>query len=184
MDDNHERHCSEESHIFTGLEPLGFHKLAAQGFDVSLEVVQDPRASVLSAAVAAGLEVQNKPGQIHPADWRRLADAAPWLKDVPAGIISAFVSETDAQSLQDAVLRLTKKRFSNLILMTADVIDGYKPVSLFGVDSMIAAEFRAWFWSTFKVDIPFLDLLRAQKNLDDLAGFIAASLNVSGVSRA
>ncbi|TVY75806.1 Reducing polyketide synthase DEP5 [Lachnellula suecica] len=176
-----ERHSSEESHILTGLEPLRFRKLKSQGFDVSLEVGHDPRASILSAAVAAELEAQDTAGHVHVANSYKLADNAPWLRDVPASIVGAFVSEIEASSLQDAVLRLTKKRFSNLILMSAEQIDGYKSLSLFGVDSMIAAEFRTWFWATFKVDIPFLDLLSPQKNLNVLAGFVASSLTSTGI---
>ncbi|KAF4619055.1 hypothetical protein G7Y89_g14793 [Cudoniella acicularis] len=180
----HERHSSEESHILTGLEPLGFQKLIAQGFDVSLEVVQDPRASILLASIAAEMEAQNTASQRHATDLYGLADAAPWLQQVPANIVSAFVSEIEALSVQDAVLRLTKKRFSNLILMPADQIDGHKPLSQFGVDSMIAAEFRTWFWGTFKVDIPFLDLLSPQKNLNSLAEFVALKLDGPSKSRA
>jgi hypothetical protein len=179
VDIYHECHSSEESHILTGLEPLGFRKLMAQGFDVSLEVTQDPRASILSAAVAAEMEARNAVGQIHAADLSRLADLAPWLKEVPANIFSAFASEVDAVSLQDAVLRLTKKRFSNLILMPSDQIDGHKPISQFGVDSMIASEFRTWFWGTFKADMPILNILSPQNDLNSLAEIVVAKLDES-----
>lgn len=34
-----------------------------------------------------------------------------------------------------------------------------------GVDSMIAEEFRTWFWSASRVDVPFLDLMSAQTSI-------------------
>jgi hypothetical protein len=156
---------------------LGYRKLMAQGYDVSGEFEQDLRASILAAVRAAEKEAQNATGKLNAADLSRLANDAPWLKKVPAKIVSAFVSELEASSLQDAVLRLIKKRFSNLIITPYDQIDGDKPLSRFGVDSMIAAEFRTWFWGTFKVDIPFHDLLSPQKNLNGLAERVAKKLN-------
>ena len=33
-----------------------------------------------------------------------------------------------------------------------------KPLSQYGMDSMITAEFRTWFFQSFHVDIPFLTL--------------------------
>ncbi|KAG9231668.1 polyketide synthase [Amylocarpus encephaloides] len=177
VDGSHEQNHTEESHLLTGLEPLGYRKLMAQGYDVSGELEQDPRTSILAAALAAEKEAQNAAGQLNAASLSQLANDAPWLKEVPAKIVSAFASELDAPSLQAAVLRLTKKRFSNLILTPPDRINGDKPLSRFGVDSMIAAEFRTWFWRTFKVDIPFHDLLSPQKTLNSLAEFVAEKLD-------
>ena len=173
----HEQNRPTDSHLLTGLEPLGYRKLMAQGYDVSGELEQDPRTSILAVALAAEKEAQSAAGQMNAADLSRLANDAPWLKEILAKIVSAFVLELDAPSLQAAILRLTKKRFSNLILTPPDQIDGDKPLSRFGVDSMIAAEFRTWFWRTFKVDIPFHDLLSPQKNLNILAELVAEKLD-------
>jgi len=173
----HEQNHPTDSHLLTGLEPLGYRKLMAQGYDVSGELEQDPRTSILAAALAAEKEAQSAAGQMNAADLSRLANDAPWLKEIPAKIVNAFVLELDASSLQAAILRLTKKRFSNLILTPPDQIDSDKPLSRFGVDSMIAAEFRTWFWRTFKVDIPFHDLLSPQKNLNSLAELVAEKLD-------
>lgn len=74
--------------------------------------------------------------------------------------------------MQEAILRLIKKRFSNLILIPLDQIDEQKPMPDFGVDSMIASEFRSWFWAVFRVDLPFLDIVSPQKSLLVLADFV------------
>lgn len=60
--------------------------------------------------------------------------------------------------------------------MPVEQIDDAQPLPQFGVDSMIAAEFRTWFWTTFRVDMPFLDLMGSQKSLVNLAGFVEGSL--------
>lgn len=56
--------------------------------------------------------------------------------------------------------------------MPIDQIDDRKPLSDFGVDSMIASEFRSWFWTAFKVDVPFLDLMSEEKSLLILSDFV------------
>ncbi|KAI1646003.1 uncharacterized protein F4817DRAFT_341562 [Daldinia loculata] len=63
--------------------------------------------------------------------------------------------------MREAILRLVKKRFSNLILMPSEQIGEDRLLLEFGVDSMIASEFRAWFWSVFRVDVSFLDIMSA-----------------------
>lgn len=61
------------------------------------------------------------------------------------------------------MLQLVVKRFSNLILMPLDQIENDNPMARFGVDSMIASEFRSWFWMAFKVELLLLDLLSSDK---------------------
>lgn len=56
--------------------------------------------------------------------------------------------------------------------MPPDQIDDRRPLPQFGVDSMIASEFRTWFWTVFHVDVPFLDIMSAQKSLVVLAEFV------------
>ena len=58
----------------------------------------------------------------------------------------------NCSSLNEAVLALVRKRFSNLLLMLLDAVDTKKAIAWFGMDSMIAAEYRTWFWTVFKVD--------------------------------
>ncbi|RAL62709.1 hypothetical protein DID88_004552 [Monilinia fructigena] len=75
-----------------------------------------------------------------------------------------------------SVLRVMRKTILSAILMPVDQIDDTKPLAQFGMDSMIAAEFRTWIWGAFKVDIPFLDLLSNQKSLNSLAEFSTEKL--------
>lgn len=157
----------ESAHILTGLEPHAIRKLMEQGFDVNNGIMEDPRTSLLAASLLAEIDAKAEEGA--GADAGQLAAAAEWAKDVPAHALSMFASEVSAPTMHDAILRLTKKRFSNLILMPIDQVDERAPLPTFGVDSMLAAEFRTWFWNTFKVDVPFLDIISPQKALYNLA---------------
>ena len=167
-----------EAHLLTGLEPAAIRELSAQGFDVTSHgVLIEARASVLLASLLAEKEASEAPQAGGAAV--AVAAAAPWFKDVPAALSATLAPEADADSMREAILRLVKKRFSNLILMPAADIVESRPLPDFGVDSMIASEFRSWFWSVFKVDVPFLDIMSAQTSLSVLAESVETKLQVA-----
>lgn len=168
---------ADSAHILTGLEPLGVLRLKSRGFDVTHASMDDPRASILFAALSAEQEARNKSqhqGNITTGN-SNLTRAA-WYASVPGTAEKALQAEAHAASLQLAVLNLLRKRFSSLILVSSDKIEDDKSLARFGVDSMIASEFRTWIWTAFKVDVPFLDILSQDKTLGTLGTFIAEKL--------
>ncbi|KAM0251922.1 hypothetical protein ACHAQJ_007937 [Trichoderma viride] len=170
---------SESAHILTGLESYGVRKLMAQGFEVNNGVMDESRTSILAASLLSEKDAKEEE---KGADIGQLLAAAEWVKDVPANALSMLMSEASAPTMLDAILRLTKKRFSNLILMQLDAVDDRAPLPSFGVDSMLAAEFRTWFFNTFKIDVPFLDIVSPQKSLHTLAEFVEEKLMASWAS--
>ncbi|KAI1426161.1 polyketide synthase [Xylaria sp. FL1777] len=170
-------HALEDAHLLTGLEPATIRELSARGFDVTSHgVLVEARASILLASLQAEKEMSDSSPK-NGLD--NTVTAAPWFKDIPQSRATALAPEADAPSLQAAILRLIKKRFSNLILMAADQIQENKALPDFGVDSMIASEFRTWFWSVFKVDIPFLNIMSAKTSLQVLSEVVEAKIIVT-----
>ncbi|KAK7954812.1 polyketide synthase [Apiospora saccharicola] len=175
---------ANRAHILTGLEPLGIRKLMDQGFDVNNGIMEDARTSLLAASLLSEQDAAEDESEGGGAGAG--ADASPlaaaWVKELPnRSAVAMFGAEVvvGAASMREAILRLTKRRFSNLILMPVDQVDEHRPLPAFGVDSMLAAEFRTWFWNTFKVDIPFLDIVSPRKALVDLAEFVEKGLRES-----
>jgi NADP-dependent 3-hydroxy acid dehydrogenase YdfG len=160
---------TEDAHILTGLEPHAIRKLMDQGFNVTNGVMDDPRTSLLAASLLAELDEKTEANRGNEADGSQLPNAGEWAKNIPALAIAMLSSEINAPSMQSAILRPVKKRFSNLILMPIDQVDDCAPLPTFGVDSMLAVEFRTWMWNTFKVDVPFLDIISPQNSLHNLA---------------
>lgn len=157
-----------QSHILTGLEPFGIRKMMEQGFDVSNGSMQDPRTVLLSASLDA------KEGDNSAAV---VSIDASWSKGLPAPVMKALATEArNCSSLNEAVLALVRKRFSNLLLMPLEAVDAKKAIASFGVDSMIAAEYRTWFWTVFKVDIQFLDILSSTNTLQSLTDMVEREL--------
>ncbi|RYP51136.1 hypothetical protein DL768_003483 [Monosporascus sp. mg162] len=120
---------------------FGIRKVMEKGFDVNNGTVEDLRTALLVASLLAEQDAKNAD---RGTDLSQLAAAAEWVKDVPPSAMAMFACEAGAPSMQDAILRLTNTRFCNLIFMPTDQVDDRRPPPSFGVDSVLAAEFRAW----------------------------------------
>lgn len=161
------------AHILTGLESVGFRQLLAQGFDVNNLPMQDPRSRLLAESLAAEQRAMITAGGASTKVGQFSAVAR------NAGSVSAYtalMAESEGLSMREGILWLIRETFSNLILISPDQVDNGKPLAQFGLDSMLAAEFRTWLWATFKVDVPFLDILSSHKSLDSLAGDVEAKM--------
>ncbi|KAI1355392.1 polyketide synthase-like protein [Xylaria sp. FL0043] len=170
------------AHILTGMETTGIQKLYEQGFEVSHSVMDDPRASILAAALEAKLSARQT-GQLKGSLVEGPTNIA-WLKGLPEGVAKTLRAERNASTLREAILCALQRRFSHLLLTPIDQIDPSRSFAQFGIDSMIAAEFRTWVWSSLKVEVPFLDLLSTRKSLDTLALSLEEQLRGGGSSGA
>lgn len=146
-----------ESHILTGLEPLGLNELRKKGFEGTLAALNDPRASLLAGALAG----ENM--QYYSSYSQRLS--AELTAAVRAG-----------GTVSDVVLRLVVKKISNYLLVPIDKLEISKPMASYGIDSMLAAVIRTWFYQTFQVDIPFMTLLSQSTTIKDLALIASAEV--------
>lgn len=159
------------AHLLTGLELQALRKMWENGWDVASGNMADPRSAVLSASLFSELDRRDASN-----DDTKFTNGPTWLTGMVPAMAKVLASEPEASTVIDAILRVTRKRFASLILMPLDQIDNTQVLANFGVDSMIAAEFRTWVWNTFKVDIPFLDLLSNQKTLLTVAETIDEKL--------
>jgi hypothetical protein len=148
-------------HVLTGLEPLGLKALRAKGFEGSSPVLGDPRAFLLSAALdgsSAGTGASSSTNGL----------AAEVTEAIEAG-----------SSVEEAVLKTVSQKFSSLVLIPKDKLDATKPISSVGVDSMLAAEFPAWIFQAFKVDVPYLTLLSPAATLMMLSEMVTQKITES-----
>ncbi|KAF3925322.1 hypothetical protein ABW20_dc0108590 [Dactylellina cionopaga] len=144
------------AHVLTGLEPFGMLRIRKQGFKGSNPVLKSARAAVLARA-------------IHEQE----DSASSQDGDLPAEISKARES---GLSLADAITKYVAGRFGDLVLIPAEKVNISKPLDGYGMDSMIAAEFRFWFHQTFKVDIPFLELLNKITTVESLSKTVLVQL--------
>ncbi|ORY71434.1 putative polyketide synthase [Pseudomassariella vexata] len=147
-----------QGHVLTGLEPLGLKALRAQGFEGTSPVLGDPRAFLLSAALD---ETTSGTG------------ASGTTNGLPAEVAEAIEAGSSAE---EAILSTVCQKFSSLVLIPKDKLDVTKPISSVGVDSMLAAEFRAWIFQAFKTDVPYLTLLSPAATLTMLSDLVTQKI--------
>lgn len=145
---------SPNPHVLTGMEPIALRKLWERGFEISNQIFGESRSLLLSTALNASTA-----GTFARAQ-----------KGVDSDLENALKGD------KDAVLEIVKKRFSGLLLVELPKVDVKKALAGYGLDSMIAAEFRTWFYQTFKVDVSFLELLSKSTTLEALAEDVAQKL--------
>ncbi|RYP14556.1 hypothetical protein DL765_006289 [Monosporascus sp. GIB2] len=98
--------------------------------------------------------------------------------DLPAEVASSM--DNEGATLEEAVLRHVTARFANLVLTPVDKVPPQKPLTEFGMDSMIAAEFCTWFFQAFRYDVLSLELLSKTVTVASLAAMVAADISARG----
>ena len=132
-----------EAHILTGLETQGMKKLRRMGFEGTIPTLNDPRASILAASLDGESDLHSKK-----------TDAG-----LPPALAATLEAGGDADAVSETLVVIIVARLANLILVPPAKIDREKPLTEWGMDSMLGAEYRTWFFMAFAVDIPFLYLL-------------------------
>ncbi|KAJ4296344.1 hypothetical protein N0V90_006389 [Kalmusia sp. IMI 367209] len=144
-------------HILTGLEPMGLKELRKKGFEGTNPTLDDPRANLLSSALDGQEDVLR-----HSS-----------TDGLPPPLAQAL---EEGQTLKEALLDFMRKRFGNLTLIKFDDVDVQLPFVKFGMDSMLAAEFRTWFYQTLTVDVPFLMFMDKNTTLEGMRDFVLGEM--------
>lgn len=129
-----------EAHLLAGIEPAGLQELDKVNPLKNMEWYHDPRFSNLVQAT-----------QILAAKETRAKT------DVNSGDGDLGVADKIQQ------------RLSQLLYVPMNEIVVTRPISEYGIDSMIAAELRNWLFKTFAVDISLFDLLDPATTVTSLA---------------
>ncbi|KAL9080059.1 MAG: hypothetical protein Q9159_007665 [Coniocarpon cinnabarinum] len=74
---------------------------------------------------------------------------------------TALANATTLMSATEAVLQAMLKKLAKSMLMAVDDIDSNKPVSHYGVDSLLAIEVRNWIVRELGSDVSVFDILKA-----------------------
>ncbi|KAI0392744.1 reducing type I polyketide synthase 10 [Xylariaceae sp. FL0594] len=149
------------AHLLTGLEATGIRELRKKGFEGNHPVLRDLRSGLLAKALGAG-------------DDDGSARVGGGCGKLPAEMAKAM-SES-GQSLAEAASDYVRARFANLVLMKPDAVALEKPLAEYGMDSMLAAEFRTWLYQTLATDVPLSMLLGKTCTLADLGSMAATEI--------
>ncbi|KAL9122163.1 MAG: hypothetical protein Q9187_001278 [Circinaria calcarea] len=165
-----------KAHILTGLEVLGIRDLRRKGFEGGSHVLDDPRASIIAGALAS-TDGNSDKDPTHASS-----------SNMPSSVATALAASSGGDTLDEALLNAVQQvltdKIGNLLLLSPDKLSPQTHLSEFGLDSMLAAEFRQFVFHTFKVDIPFQLILADTTSVVGLAGSVAKDLQATRASSA
>lgn len=141
------------AHMVTGMEPS---KLAASS--VLPSWLTDSRFENIAAAVA---KFGDRTSPIHSAT-------------STASTLRAALATNDKTSIRLTLESLIFTHFSKLTMVSVEKLtsSSNRPMSEFGMDSMIVAELKSWAWRELKVDVPFMMLLEGGLTLNGLVDLV------------
>lgn len=95
-----------------------------------------------------------------------LATAGTGAGESPTGV-QLQIASSPAEKLAIARSAVTT-RIAELLGIEASSVDSDKPVSRYGVDSLVAGELRSWLTKTFRLELTMLELLNKSTKIEDL----------------
>ncbi|KAL1971037.1 hypothetical protein VTN77DRAFT_2871 [Rasamsonia byssochlamydoides] len=152
------------SHLLTGVEFIGLKEQRNRGFEGDNHVLADPRASLFAAAFARSTNKE---------------DYSVSATGLPEEVVKALREQGSggaSSSVLDAVRDIVARKISNLILLPAGKLRPDQKLGDFGLDSMLAAEFRTFVFHALEVDVPFVILLNKSTTVNSLAQLITEGL--------
>ena len=184
----------EDAHILTGLELDGLEKILQKGFNAQNSVINDPRAALMARALEASQAARTvKTKKEH--DGSAMESSKAKLKHLLAAAAAAATATNTATGASDVrdteatapsatmlpeaaelVQRLVAGVLANLLLLPVEKLLGAVKLEEFGMDSMLAAEFRTSIFRAFDVDVPFPMLLADETKVSELRDFILDGL--------
>lgn len=155
------------SHMLTGIEFVGLQEQRDRGFEGDNHVLVDPRASLFAAAFERSSAAA---GSVNTAI----------AHDLPEELASMLAEGGEEASILDAVRTMVTKKIANLILLPTEKLRPEQTLGEFGLDSMLAAEFRTYIFRTLEVDIPFMMILDRLTTVNGLSEVITSGLKARG----
>ncbi|KAI9653143.1 MAG: hypothetical protein M1821_007683 [Bathelium mastoideum] len=150
-------------HLLTGVEVIGLQEQRTRGFEGDSHFLHDPRAVLFAAAF----------------DRSSLVDEANGIRkgagDVQDQITDALQASDDPL-VMELVKTLVARKIANLILMKPEDLKPESKFSEFGIDSMLAAEFRGYIFRELHVDVPFMTLLDKGTSVNSLVELIVNNM--------
>ena len=130
-------------HMLSGLELVGLDAQRKRGFEGHSHVLDDPRASLLAHNY---YRLHHHPQTSQP----------PNTSPHPTAV---DLETKDLASLRAQVSTVVMQKIANLVLVPPEDLHAETYLSAFGMDSMLAAEFRGHVFRTLGVDVPFMTIL-------------------------
>ncbi|KAH8647580.1 ketoacyl-synt-domain-containing protein [Tricladium varicosporioides] len=173
-----------EGHILTGLELLGLQKIRAMGWERPTQVLDDPRTAIIAGAYAAAAAAGDNSEDAHAESSNGLPKAVSTALAAHAPL-PLDPSENEQFKPEEplilAIQSVVATKIGALLLVGTEELAPDKQLADFGMDSMLAAEFRGAMFRVFHIDVPFATLLDKRTCVRSLGELLAKRLLVTKV---
>ena len=156
-----------DAHVLTGFETQAMQKIIQRGFSVQNGVLNDPIAGLIARALEA---LQSRPLSGDASE--KPHDGLSIRKEE----LNEMLDAGHPERAQQIAVEMAAELCGNLLLLPAEKLLKAGRLADFGMDSMLAAEFRASMFKAFGVDVPFTVLTDEQCQLQDVASVIVKDL--------
>ncbi|MCJ1246453.1 hypothetical protein MMC30_003660 [Trapelia coarctata] len=163
-----------EAHVLTGLEILGLQRIRAMGWERPTAVLDDPRAAVIAGAYAAAGDDSSSSHPDHNSSSSNGTSAL--SSSIAAALAANAGNSTPSDALLLATQSIIAEKIGALLLVSKEDLGSERQLAEFGMDSMLAAEFRGAIFRAVGVDLPFVVLLEKRASVRGLAGLVAGRL--------
>ena len=156
-----------KGHVLTGLEAQGLEDIRQKGFEGGSHILDDPRTLLVAQTLSkrSGDNVSSAVEQSHVN------------RHLPKSISKILAAErTDQTELIRALEYIVGAKIRNLLLLPTEKLSAKTQLSVFGLDSVLAAEFRQFIYRMFEVDVPFMTLLDRTASVEKLSRLVAKDL--------
>ncbi|KAI9665524.1 MAG: Type I Iterative PKS [Alyxoria varia] len=152
------------SHLLTGLELQHAKKQAGKSNTAIESILADPRASLLTQSyerdIDSSVTFQNRA-------------SSRGGQQLPAHVHEAMAR---GAQLQEAIKDCLGLKLCDIIMLPVKQLNFDSTLTEFGLDSMLAAEFRGYIFQRMGVDVPFMTLLSNATSLNGLAQLVATAI--------
>ena len=147
--------AESQSHIVTGMEPGKI--ISGRGRWLWQE---DNRFRNLEVAIAGMQDKREAPGSN--------------ASHTTAALLSAAHEEQGEAGVMTCVQDLVVAQFSKLVLVPVEKLVALlgRPLTEFGMDSMVTAELRSWAWRELRAEIPLMALLEGNTTMKGLVDLV------------
>ncbi|KAK6952379.1 hypothetical protein Daesc_006915 [Daldinia eschscholtzii] len=150
-----------QAHLLTGLEMQAAKTRTTDPSSLAFDILfQDPRAALLKASWDRDVGFSGTAASL-------------CRTELPQGILAAVAS---GDTVEHAVIQALLAKFSSIIMISPDQLRVDQSLASFGLDSMLAAEFRTFVFQSMQVDLPFENLLSKQATIVSIATSIAEQI--------
>jgi len=159
-----------QGHVLTGLELHGFQKNRDAGFIRGMTVFEDPRCSFIAGAFANSKDMSSANNSLGNGSTGGFPHA------IAAELAANDNSSVPSESLIEAIQSVVIDRIATLLLVDSKHLQRDTLLGDFGMESMLAAEFRSDMFRAFKAEVPFAVLMDKRAKIRTVAELIGKGL--------